>query len=646
MQNSGAAASIQTVVPQLISDGSAAFWVGEDLANGAFIQIGYLVENQSGDYPSLCTQSGCSGYEHLTAGDAEWFYEYFPSSSVDAFLGGIGPDGSAGGNGAFNNYSFHSEGDNWYFEVNGKVVGNATLGTGLSGQNTPIAFGEIANTTTAAQEVNPVVFKNLMFYINDEFLPVSQGYSYLGYGVGSSSSIANPYGVQEVKNRVNNFLAGSGLPQPANGAQLWTFGYMLSIVSGYGNVSNSTEYTAYSRASIDAPMFMYVGRGSRGVFLKWMGTGLGSYTGTSNSSTVLMDSNITETMLWQPQYLLDVSSAYGNVSGSGWYNANSLVQYSVRANVIYSNSTFRLLFSGWNDGQDNTTSSVLLVSPVNISAQWRQQYLVNATSNYGNVIGSGWHDRGTDVQLILTEPVVNVSGTEKISFYSWSNGSKSSTLNVNVARPIVLHASYRPQYLVTLKGIDINGNQVAAYGFSIGNTTFNNSAFLYSGVRYTVDSAYYKGYKMQLSSSIMSNSSTSLLIRLPLYPVAVHATDIFGMPVNASVTLQLSNGTEVHGYTGSNGTFVVQDVPLGSAVGSALFSGINESLAASRGTVLHIIYISDLDIAVFVIVIILAAVIYVIASRKVLGHRHEEGGTGGTAYGNAQDKPADQPDQK
>ena len=104
--NNGASVQIQTITNQVLSSGSSGYWVGETLSNGAFIQIGYLIENQSGTYPSYCVMSGCGGFQNLNAGSAEWFYEYFPPSYSSSFLGKIGPNGSAGKNGSINTYSF------------------------------------------------------------------------------------------------------------------------------------------------------------------------------------------------------------------------------------------------------------------------------------------------------------------------------------------------------------------------------------------------------------------------------------------------------------------------------------------------------------------------------------------------------------
>ena len=91
--NNGASVQIQTVTPQNFSAGSMAFWVGETLSNGAFLQMGYVLENQSGNLTTNCSQSGCASKVPVKAGQAEWFYEYFPSGGGNNFYGDTGASG-------------------------------------------------------------------------------------------------------------------------------------------------------------------------------------------------------------------------------------------------------------------------------------------------------------------------------------------------------------------------------------------------------------------------------------------------------------------------------------------------------------------------------------------------------------------------
>ncbi len=319
--NNGVSALIKTVIPQNgVSSGSLAFWIGEDLSDGSFIQVGYVIENRTSDF-QYCNISGCNGQVFINAGDPVWFYEYFTTQGACAneFCGALGSSNLIDGNGSFNNYSMFSIGNTWYFEVNGNITGSVTLNAQNSGQYVPVAFGEVANTSTNSQYINPVAFQNFSFYKSGQWFKVSKGASYIGYGVGSEEVLQNPYGVQEVNNQTDYFEVGSGIRQVTDYTQLWSTGHYLRILSSYGGIAGSEMYNAYSTVSISAPAIVQVSNSSREVFEGWKGSGSGSYTGSSENTLVQMNSDINETALWGQQYLLNISNSYGDASGGGWY---------------------------------------------------------------------------------------------------------------------------------------------------------------------------------------------------------------------------------------------------------------------------------------------------------------------------------------
>jgi len=205
--NNGASITIEAV-NQSPTYGSFGFWVGEHLNNNDFIQIGYVITNSSAYYPKLCTINNCT-YEYLPAHSLVWFYEYFYNNG-NTFLGAFGPEGSIIPN-TNNTFSFYSYGNTWYFKVNNNVVGSINLGTSTSGPNVPAAIAELANTTSNNQYMNPVIFKNFSVYKYGIWIPVGKAYSSIGYGVGSQENEPNPYGVEEINNRINEFEVGSSL---------------------------------------------------------------------------------------------------------------------------------------------------------------------------------------------------------------------------------------------------------------------------------------------------------------------------------------------------------------------------------------------------------------------------------------------------
>ncbi len=452
-QNNGASVQIQTIVPQTIVSGSMAFWVGENLPNGAFLQVGYVIENQSGYYPADCTIRGCSGRELLTTKNATWFYEYFPVGHNNTFYGSIGPDGAAGVNGTFNTYGFYSVGDTWYFLFDNKTIGSADLGASSSGSEWPVAIGEVANASNNSTYMAGVIFANFSVYKYSSFLPLAEGYGTIGYGAGSRTDLKNPYGLEEVGSRTNYFEVGSGLPQSSNNTKLWTLGYKLDIASPYGG-SSDNSYVAYSTVSISTPQIVYINSSARALFLGWHGKGSGSYTGSENSTMVLMDGDITETAAWQVQYLLNVTSNYSSTSGSGWYNSSSVATYGIAANSIYQNGTQRFVFSGWSNGNKNATGSITLTGPRQISANWKFMERLVATNQQQVPIIPDYFI--VDGAMSNSTPYLNATMNHSVTGVYYKGLLFPYNLSVDVNSPATVYLPL-PVYNVSIKVADYFG---------------------------------------------------------------------------------------------------------------------------------------------------------------------------------------------
>jgi hypothetical protein len=613
--------SIETVVYKQQISGSIAYWVGEDLQNGAFLQTGYVVENQSGRYPSYCDINGCSKYEYLSAGAPEWFYEYFPPGNNNNFLGGIGPNDSAGANGTFNTYSFYVNGTTWYFAMNGNVIGRADLYTNTSGYNDVVAFGELANTTNGNASLGDVKFYNVSIYRFGRFVISPTGYSYIGYGVGSLNKIPNPYGVAEIGSRANAFEVGSNLPEPSNNYPLWANSYSLNVVSQYGNSSASGEYIASRTVGISTPSSIYINNNTRVIFTGWSGSGAGSYTGQSNNSAVLMYGNITETANWQLQYFVNVSSSQGTVHGSGWYPANSIVYYSLSQEMVNETSQSRYVFEGWTNGAAGLNGNVKATGPMRVGAVWSKEYFVNASAQYGNTAGTGWYTSNSTATVAVLNPYANESDTERLAFYSWSDGNTSMTHSIVVNKPYDLYAEFRNQFLVNLYGIDEYGTTVNVQTFYLTNSSPGKQMYLYVGKNYVVTGALYKGSNVTVDQQISANSPGNIAVHMPLYDIKVSATDVFGNPVQVPVVLTLPNGSTRSVSLNKNGSSVftvVDDVPYGKATASAQYLGLQLSSNVQYGEQVKFTVVSLTDLEIFAGVIIAAFVIYFITSRHVL----------------------------
>jgi hypothetical protein len=204
----GANVTIRTVYDKLNNDAHS-YWVGTLLANGAFVQVGYL--------NGLST----TGQYYCCA----WFYEYFPPGNTNSppF---IGPEGSAGPIGSWHTYSMIFGNGVWNFYMDNNYLGSSPrpgsllyLGGGASdsGSHYPAGIAEVAQTANDKDIIGPAEFRNLVFKTTTRsWQPIPTGKVHIGLGA-TSAQAPNPYSVVEVEGIQNNFLAGSFLPKPLTG---------------------------------------------------------------------------------------------------------------------------------------------------------------------------------------------------------------------------------------------------------------------------------------------------------------------------------------------------------------------------------------------------------------------------------------------
>ncbi|MDE1856551.1 MAG: hypothetical protein KGH98_00535 [Candidatus Micrarchaeota archaeon] len=611
--NNGASVSIQTIEPQPQTNASLGFWVGEDLSNGAFLQVGYEIPNYTASYPNNCDPSGCSTLDPLTAGNATWFWEYFPAGyNGQAFYGMLGPDGSAGKNGTFNTYSFSSNGNMWSFFVNGKPIGSVDLGTSSSGSNPPVAFGEDAGDTTNTTFIRPVPFRNFQFLsATGRLLQVPEGLAYTGYGAISDTFLKNPYGVTEVYPYVNYFLVGSGISSPVNDTVLWNIGYRLRVSSQYASIAGSENYSALSSVMIAAPKYANVSDGERAVFVGWQGTGAGSYSGPLNQTRVQMYSNITETALWKVQYYINATSGYSSVEGGGWVDANKTDNISISEPVVGLGNGTRVVFSGWSDGQDANAIHVRASSPIGLQAEWDTQYYLNATSEYGNAMGSGWYGPNSTATVSVDSPMVQLNSTTRAVFYSWDGKYLNATQRVVVSGPESIAAKYRKEYLTTLSAINAYNQSIKASFFYVDGIRTAGSLYLGGNETHNVEYLAYKGANVTTDFRFTIGAPQVVYVRTPIYDVAIHTNDFFGRPVNASVKLTFKNGTVLESFTGSNGTMTIGNVPYGYVNGSANYFGMAQRVSAANGGNVYLTFLNTgvvVAVLVGILIIVLCAV--------------------------------------
>ncbi len=492
--NSGAGVLIQTIKPQNVSYGSFGYWIGENLNNGAFLQAGYIINNQSGYYPTNCTVSlGCTSNIYIQRGQPSWFWEYFPANySGSKFYGMLGGNNTAGRNGSFNDYSFMADGNTWNIYMNGVPIGSVDLGTSSSGANPPTAFSEYADGENNSVFMPTVRFKNLMFYKNGKFYLVPEGYAFIGYGKGSVSTLSNNYGVNEIGNFVDYFETGSDVAAVPSLTPLWQIGYSIKIVSSYGNISSYSNYSAYATTGISAPEYVNISNGIREKFIGWKGVGDGSYTGNSSSASISMDSNITETASWVRQYYVNVTTPYGNATGSGWYDDGANARVSLSENYIQENSTFRTAFSKWSNGNSSAALNFTVNGSVDLEAEFMLQRHVNLMGEnaYGNPINvsyfyiNGYRYPGGYAYLYVNNSNLISGAMYKGAYLSYNKsvGIAYNTASIAIKLPVFNAAISTQSFFGTPVDADLS---LSFYNGTTYNTTSGSSG------TFTVDNVPY-----------------------------------------------------------------------------------------------------------------------------------------------------------
>lgn len=208
----GAKVSIKTVFDSVNNDAHS-YWVGSILANGAFVQVGYL------NGLTTTNQFYCCA----------WFYEFFPPGNTNS-PPIIGSPGSAGPIGSWHTYSMNYTGSGeWSFYMDDQYLGSSPaagqlyyLGSGDSdtGTHAVAALSEVAQTTVNTDVIGPAEFKNFQYKTSSNaWTAVPIGKVHWGYGATSQTSLPNPYGVAEIVglpsgSNPNEFLTGSIVPFP------------------------------------------------------------------------------------------------------------------------------------------------------------------------------------------------------------------------------------------------------------------------------------------------------------------------------------------------------------------------------------------------------------------------------------------------
>jgi hypothetical protein len=149
----------------------------------------------------------------------------------------------------------------------------------------------------------------------------------------------------------------------------WRTEYLLTVESDHDQPEGAGWYDSGSTAEISIGTLVEESA-TKYFFTGWSG----DYSGDTASASVLMDKPKTVSADWRTEYLLTVESEYSEPEGSGWYDAGSTAEISVKSPV---GMIVRQVFTGWTGDYsvDTAKASIIIDGPKMVTANWRTDYL-------------------------------------------------------------------------------------------------------------------------------------------------------------------------------------------------------------------------------------------------------------------------------
>jgi hypothetical protein len=145
--------------------------------------------------------------------------------------------------------------------------------------------------------------------------------------------------------------------------------HLLTINSAYGEPEGGGWYKEGGTANISVAVLIEE-PATKHIFTGWSG----DLSGVTANTTLTMNSPKVVTANWRNEYLLTITSAYGEPKGGGWYKEGETANVSV---TTVEGVIIRHIFTGWSGNFTGTTGNVVLImnSPTAVTTNWRTDYI-------------------------------------------------------------------------------------------------------------------------------------------------------------------------------------------------------------------------------------------------------------------------------
>jgi hypothetical protein len=242
---------------------------------------------------------------------------------------------------------------------------------------------------------------------------------------------------------------------PITQSALWNAEYKLSIATNLGSTQPSAGdhwYQAGSSVTVEA-LPPPTSSGVQYVFLGWSGTGSVPQSGSPSAATIIINDPSSITGTWKPQYYLTVTSVYGSVSGSGWYDEGSTAYATISPTTLSENGV-QYAFSGWSG---DASGSISPSNPINM--------------NTPKTAIANWSPIASNTPTPTAKPTPTASPTAQPTYTATPNPTASSSPNKTI-EPSVTSLNPTPQ------GNDLFNSYIIYGIFSLAVISVSGAVFI------------------------------------------------------------------------------------------------------------------------------------------------------------------------
>ena len=234
-----------------------------------------------------------------------------------------------------------------YDNLDEKILSTMTIGNSSTGLNVPLI---IPATNTTTLDLSIIILQEIN---------------------GTWFSVSIPYNVTvSITNLVTLIVEGSS-PNST---------IMFDGISYSASASGELRLqTSRGIHTLEVQPIYYVDNMTRRVFVEWEDTTV------ADPRTIVLSTDTQVSAVYQTQFFVNVSTPYGEATGSGWYDEGSTVVGNVQPIVLQQPS---VIFSHWEGASTDTSPRTVFTanSPTGMVAVWDTTTIAFTSSNFEAII--------------------------------------------------------------------------------------------------------------------------------------------------------------------------------------------------------------------------------------------------------------------